>query len=60
MLKLGRMHKQTGEKFLYHDFKKAFDREWRAVLWATMRKYNISANLVCSIEQLHDMAMSAV
>ena len=31
---------------LYHvfiDFKKAFDRVWHAALWATMRKYNISA-----------------
>ena len=40
---------------LYHvfiDFKKAFDREWYAALWATMRKYNISANLVRTIEQL--------
>ena len=26
--------------------KKAFDRVWHAALWATMRKYNISANLV--------------
>ena len=40
---------------LYHvfiDFKKAFDRVWHAALWATMRKYNISANLVRTIEQL--------
>ena len=34
------------------DFKKAFDREWHAVLWATMRKYNIIANLVHTVEQL--------
>ena len=49
---------------LYHvfiDFKKAFDRVWHAALsWATMRKYNISANLVRTIEQLYDMATSAV
>ena len=48
---------------LYHviiDFKKAFDRVWHAALWATMRKYNISANLVCTIEQLYDKATSAV
>ena len=38
------------------DFKKAFDRVWHAALWATMRKYNISANLVCTIEQLYDKA----
>ena len=40
---------------LYHvfiDFKKAFDRVWHAALWATIQKYNISANLVCTIEQL--------
>ena len=48
---------------LYHvfiDFKKAFDRVWRGALWATMRKYNISANLVRTIEQLYDKATSAV
>ena len=39
---------------LYHvfiDFKKAFDRVWHAALWATMRKYNISANLVRTIDK---------
>ena len=48
---------------LYHvfiDFKKAFDRVWHAALWATMLKYNVSANLVCTIEQLYDKATSAV
>ena len=48
---------------LYHvfiDFKKAFDRVWHAALWATMGKYNISANLVRTIEQLYDKATSAV
>ena len=48
---------------LYHvftDFKKAFDRVWHAALWTTMRKYNISANLVRTIEQLYDKATSAV
>ena len=48
---------------LYHvfiDFKKAFDRVWHAALWATMRKYNISANLVRTIVQLYDKATSAV
>ena len=29
-------------------------------LWATMRKYNISANIVRTIEQLYDKATSAV
>ena len=42
------------------DFKKASDRVWHAALWATMRKYNISANLVRTIEQLYDKATSAV
>ena len=48
---------------LYHvfiDFKKAFDRVCHAALWATMRKYNISANLFRTIEQLYDKATSAV
>ena len=48
---------------LYHvfiDFKKALDRIWHAALLATMRKYNISANLVRTIEQLYDKAKSAV
>ena len=46
------------EKYLQHqqnlyyvfiDFKKAFDRVWHAALWATMRQYNINANLVRTI-----------
>ena len=57
------------EKYLQHqqelhhvfiDFKKAFDRVWHAALWATMRKYNISENLVKTIQQLYDKACSAV
>ena len=44
-----------GEKYLQHqqdhyhvfiDFKKAFDRVWHAALWATMKKYNISTDLI--------------
>ena len=34
---------------LYHifiDFKKAFDGVWHAALWTTMKKYNISTNLM--------------
>ena len=34
---------------LYHvfiEFKKAFHRVWYAALWATMKKYNISNNLI--------------
>ena len=48
---------------LYHvviDFKKAFDRVWHASLWATMKKYNISANLNQVIKSLYDKATSAV
>ena len=48
---------------LYHvfiDFKKVFDRVWRAALWATMKKYNISANLIRVIKNLYDKATSAV
>ena len=48
---------------LYHvfiNFKSAFDRVWHAALWATMWKYNISANLVRTIDQLYDKATSAV
>ena len=41
---------------VFIDFNKAFDRVWHAALWATMRKYNISANLVHTIEQLYDKA----
>ena len=48
---------------LYHvfiDFKKAFDRVWNAALWATMKKYNISTNLIRVIKNLYDKATSAV
>ena len=40
---------------LYHvfiDFKKAFDMVWHAALWATMKKYNISAKLFQVIKPL--------
>ena len=40
--------------------KKTFDIEWHAVLWLTMRRYNVSANLVRSIEQLYDKTTIAV
>ena len=39
---------------LYHvfmDFKKVFDRVWHAALWATMKKYNISTNLIQVIKK---------
>ena len=44
---------------LYHafiDFKKAFDKVWHAGLWATMKKYNISANLIQVIKNLYNKA----
>ena len=49
---------------LYHDFidfQKAFNRVWHAALWATMKKYNINANLIRAIiKLLYDKATSAV
>ena len=48
---------------LYHvfiDFKKTFDRVWHAALWATMKKYNISTNLIQVIKNLYNKATSAV
>ena len=45
---------------VFIDFNKAFDRVWQAALWATLRMYNISENLVKSIQQLYDKACSAV
>ena len=42
------------------DFKKAFDRVWHATLWATMKKYNISTNLIQDIKNLYNKATSAV
>ena len=39
---------------------RAFDRIWHAVLWATMKKYNISTNLTQVIKNLCDKAISAV
>ena len=48
---------------LYHvftDFKKAFDRVWHAALWATMKNYNISTNLIQVIKNLFNKATSAV
>ena len=48
---------------LYHgfiDFKKAFVRVWHAAVWATMKKYNISTNLIQVIKNLYNKATSAV
>ena len=48
---------------IYHvfvDFKKAFDGVWHAALWVTMKKHNISNNLIRVIRNLYDKATSAV
>ena len=48
---------------LYHvciDFKKAIDRIWHSALWATMKKCNISTNLIQVIKKLYNKATSAV
>ena len=45
---------------VFIDFMKAFDRVWHADLWANMKKYNISTNLIRVIKHLHDKATSAV
>ena len=47
----------------YHVFihlKKAFDRVWHAALWATMKTYNISTNLIQVIKNLYNKATRAV
>ena len=47
---------------LYHvfiDFK-AFDMVWHAALWATMKKYNISTNLIQVIKNFYNKATSVV
>ena len=46
--------------YVFIDFKKAFDRVWYATLWATMKKYNISTNLIQVINSLYNKATSAV
>ena len=51
------------QKDLYHffvDFKKALGWVWHAALWATMKKHNISTNLIRVIKNLYDKATSAV
>ena len=58
-----------GEKYLQHqqnlyyvflDIKKVFDKVWHAPLWATMKKCNISTNLIRVIKNLYDKTTSAV
>ena len=45
---------------VFIDFKKVFDRVWHAASWATMKKYNISTNLIRVIKNFYDKATSAV
>ena len=42
---------QQGLYHVFIDFKKAIDRVWYAALWATMKKYNISSNLIQIIKK---------
>ena len=37
-----------------HRLEKAFDRVWHAALWAIMKKYNVSTNLIQVIRNLYD------
>ena len=57
------------EKYLQHqqylysvfvDFNKALGRVWYAALWATVRLYNINANLIRRTECLYDKMTRAV
>ena len=57
------------EKYLQHEqdlyhvfirFKKAFDRVWHEALWAPLKKYNISTNLLRKNKNLYNKATSAV
>ena len=54
------LQRQQDPYHVFTDFKKAFDRVWHAALWATMKKYNISTNLIQVIKNLFDKATSAV
>ena len=46
---------QQHQRYTYHifiDFKKAFDRVWHAALWATMRRYNITADIIRVVQRV--------
>ena len=45
---------------VFIDFKKTSDKVWHAALWATMKKYNISTNLIQVMRNLCERATSAV
>ena len=51
---------QQGLYHVFIDFKKAFDRVCHTALWATMKKYNISTDLIRVIINLYNKATSAV
>ena len=52
-------HQQT-HYHVFVNFKRAFDRVWHTALWATMRLYNISSNLIKTIECLYEKLTSSV
>ena len=54
------IQRQKDRYHVFTDLKKAFDRVWHAALWATMKNYNISANLIRVIKHLYDKVTSAV
>ena len=45
---------------VFINFTKAFDSVWQAALWATMKMYNISTNLIQVIKNLYNKATSVV
>ena len=62
-LKIGKSPGISPTTPIYHvfiDFKKALDRLWHATLWVTMKKCNISHDLLCSIKSIYRNATSAV
>ena len=54
------LQRQQDLYYVFIVFKKAFNRVWRAALWATMKAYNISANLIRVIKNLYDKATCVV
>ena len=54
------LQRQQDFYHVFVDFRKAFDRVSHTALLATMKKYNISPNLIRVIKNLYDRATSAV
>ena len=54
------LQRQQDLNHVFIDFKRAFNRVWHAALWATMKKSNISTNLIQVIKNLHNKATSVV